>query len=196
MMKTPSLYLDRMLYPVTALGPGNRLAFWVSGCSRHCERCASPFLWQQKPEQAIPLPRLLSIVTRLLRDKKPDGLTITGGEPFDQALALSALLQQLPEKPDDILIYSGYSREELLQDPEKKALLAQVGVLIDGPYLDSQNTPDIVLRGSRNQRIFYEKPSLRLRYQPYLQQGRQIQNFIYDYEIFSVGIQNPMSADL
>ena len=43
------MYLDRILYPVTALGPGKRIAIWVSGCERHCNHCANPELWKQYP---------------------------------------------------------------------------------------------------------------------------------------------------
>ena len=45
------MYLDRILYPVTSLGPGKRLCIWVSGCNARCEGCANPELWTQRPEQ-------------------------------------------------------------------------------------------------------------------------------------------------
>ena len=47
------MYLDRILYPVTSLGPGKRLCIWVSGCNARCEGCANPELWTQRPEQFI-----------------------------------------------------------------------------------------------------------------------------------------------
>lgn len=39
------MYIDRLLYPITALGPGERIALWVSGCDRKCNKCANPELW-------------------------------------------------------------------------------------------------------------------------------------------------------
>ena len=186
-----NLYLDRVLYPVTALGPGNRLALWVSGCRRHCFHCANPELWERRPEQRVRVERLLPALNQLLREKCPDGITITGGEPFDQARALCDLLDGMEALPGDILIYTGYQLEELSERKEESRLLERVSVLIDGPYREEENQRSVVLRGSGNQRIWYFDPGQKERYQTYLQQGRQIQNFVYDYRILSVGIHTP-----
>lgn len=194
-MKGTVLYLDRVLYPVTALGPGRRLALWVSGCHRRCFHCANPELWERRPEQCVPLEGILPVLNQLLRDKRPDGITITGGEPFDQAGALSALLDGLERIPKDILVYSGYRMEELLERSEGRALLDRISVLIDGPYHEEENKASVVLRGSENQRIWFLDSGQRRRYQTYMRQGRQIQNFVYDYRILSVGIHTPCQPE-
>lgn len=194
MMEKMVLYLDRVLYPVTSLGPGRRLAIWVAGCARHCPGCANPELWECHPEQGVPLLRLLPTLKKLLAGKQPDGITLTGGEPFDQAPALTALLCGLRDRMGwkmDVLCYSGYLREELVHDPERLTLLNHLSVLIDGPYLQEENQPSFALRGSANQRIWYEDEAQRVRYEEYLRLGRQVQNFVYDYRILSVGIHNP-----
>lgn len=185
-----TLYLDRVLWPVTALGPGNRVALWVSGCGRHCRNCANPELWDRKPEQKIEVRRLAKMLDRLVREKHPDGLTVTGGEPFDQAEALVELIDSCSIPFSDILIYTGYQRMELLRFPEKKELLKRTDVLIDGPYQDEQNDPSAVLRGSSNQNIWFLNPELEKTYREYMKLGRQIQNFVYDYQILSVGIHS------
>lgn len=184
------LYLDRMLYPVTALGPGKRVALWVSGCSRHCFRCANPELWERNEAQGITAARAALWLNRILEEKKPDGLTITGGEPFDQAEALAEVFERLTAPVGDVLMYSGYRREELLLCPQKRDLLGRADVLIDGPYVDARNVPSAVLRGSSNQRIFFQNPDLENIYAEYMKKGRQIQNFVYDYQILSVGIHS------
>ncbi len=189
-MTEKELYLDRILWPVTALGPGKRAALWVAGCKRHCPYCANPELWERKPEQRISVEKAAALLRRLWREKKPEGLTITGGEPFDQATALDAVLEGLEEDPGDVLLYTGYQREELLADPHRRRLLARADVLIDGPYLEERNVPSAVLRGSENQRIFFRNARIEEKYREYLEKGRQIQNFVYDYRILSVGIHS------
>lgn len=186
-MSEEVLYLDRILWPVTALGPGNRVALWVSGCSHRCPGCANPELWERRPEQRIPVSKAVDFLERLWKEKNPDGLTITGGEPFDQAGALAGMLD-CRASWRDILIYTGYRREELLRDPCRKALLLRADVLIDGPYIEERNNPSAVLRGSENQRLIFKDAQTEKRYREYMEKGRQIQNFVYDYQILSVGI--------
>ena len=182
------LYLDRVLWPVTALGPGNRVALWVSGCRRRCLGCANPELWERRPGQKILVSKAADFLDRIWREKNPEGLTITGGEPFDQAGALARVLECSKASWGDVLIYTGYKREELLRDPYRKALLLRADVLIDGPYIEERNNPSAVLRGSENQRIFFRDAQTEKRYREYMEKGRQIQNFVYDYQILSVGI--------
>lgn len=184
------LWMDRMIYPVTALGPGNRLCIWVAGCGRKCPGCANPELWDRQDRQAMETDSLARRINRALREKPADGMTVTGGEPFDQAKALAALLDALDEPPKDLLIFTGYLLEELHGDCAKEALLMKTGVLVDGPYIREKNDGASSLRGSLNQRIHYLDPSLEAVYRPYLEKGRQIQNVVYDYQIISIGIHN------
>ena len=94
------MYVDNILYPVTALGPGRRIVIWTAGCHRHCDGCANPELWESRPYQKISPERLADMVGSLMDQKKGqvDGLTITGGEPFEQAGDLCIFLDLLREK--------------------------------------------------------------------------------------------------
>ena len=56
------MYVDRVLYPVISLGPGNRLCIWVSGCNARCNGCANPELWTQKPEQYISVENIYAVI--------------------------------------------------------------------------------------------------------------------------------------
>lgn len=184
------LYIDRILYPVTALGPGRRIGIWVSGCNHHCFRCANPELWNRRPDQIIEVEKMAQIINQLCKKYNPDGLTITGGEPFDQATELSELLDKMDGLFSDILVYSGYRKEQLVHSENKKHLLERVDVLIDGLYIDELNTSSIVLRGSENQIIHYKNSEVKKKYDSYMKLGRQIQNIVYDYKIISVGIHS------
>ena len=182
------MYIDRLLYPVTALGPGNRVALWVAGCGRHCKNCANPELWQAHPYQKTSPEKLAGYIDDFVK-KGIDGLTVTGGEPFDQAPAIAEMIHHLSEKPE-LLIFSGYKYEELLTKEDAKELLKLCDVLIDGEYIEELNDDKAVLRGSLNQQIHYLNENVRDKYEAYLKEGRKIQNFIYDYRTVSVGIHN------
>lgn len=181
------MFLDRILYPVTALGPGRRAAVWVAGCGRRCPQCANPELWRQYPQQEIPAEQAAAYLNALAADRTVDGITLTGGEPFDQPAELARFLDAL-EVHGDILAFSGYTLRELRGHEEKKSLLERVDVLIDGAYIDSLNDGTSPLRGSVNQQICFLRESVRERYEPYLKEGRKIENFVYDYRVISVGI--------
>lgn len=183
------MYIDRILYPVTALGPGNRIAIWTVGCSRRCPGCANPELWERYPQQKIAPQRLAEYINKL-SDRGIDGITISGGEPFDQAEEIKELLDLLKVKPE-VLVFSGYSIEELQGDVSKKELLEKIDVLIDGAYVEVLNDGVSALRGSTNQQIHYLREDIKEKYAEYIKQGRQIQNFVYDYKTISVGIHNP-----
>ena len=182
------MYIDRLLYPVTSLGPGNRAAIWVAGCNRYCKKCANPELWEQHEYQRIEPDRLAGAIRNVI-NTGIDGITITGGEPFKQAEELCKLIDGLPDDID-ILVFTGCKYEELLKKDSARGFLSRIDVLVDGEYIDELNDNCAALRGSTNQRIIYLKEELIPKYEAYLKEGRKIQNFIYDYKTISVGIHN------
>ncbi|MCR5734733.1 MAG: radical SAM protein [Lachnospiraceae bacterium] len=183
------MYIDRILFPVTSLGPGDRLVIWVSGCSRRCVGCANPELWERKPFQQVDAETFQNMITSQIDLKKVTGITVSGGEPFDQAEELFKLLADI-KQDRDVLVFSGYRIEEIRKDPIKNRLLDITDVLVDGEYIDSENDGRSALRGSVNQRIHILNASLSKKYDEYQKKGRQIQNFTYDYKTVSVGIHN------
>lgn len=189
--KSNSLYVERLLYPVTSLGPGKRIAIWVSGCRRQCYKCANPELWEQKPNQRIDTKVFAKMLAELFKKREVDGLTISGGEPMNQAEAILDIMNSLDEQGvfcEDILIFTGYKISEIELDKDKRALMNKAAVIIDGEYVDSQNDGISALKGSLNQNINYIKTSYKSIYENYLNLGRQIQNYVYNYDILSVGI--------
>jgi len=148
-MSVAVLYLGMLLYPVRALGPGERLGIWFAGCSLRCLGCMTPELWQTAPRFAWTPEEVLNWLDRL--PVRPRAATISGGEPFDQPQALNWMLRALRQRGvEDIWVYSGYTLEYL--QPRYLHILAQLDVLIDGPYLAHQPT-DLIWRGSANQRM-------------------------------------------
>ncbi|MDG4584359.1 MAG: 4Fe-4S single cluster domain-containing protein [Candidatus Competibacter sp.] len=140
-------------HPVTALGPGTRVALWVAGCPLHCPGCLTPHLWDAGAGAAV---AVAQVAQAILAIPYPlDGLTLTGGEPFAQAEPLAELLEHLKAaRPAwNVLCYSGYSLAGLRRWGAGSArLLAGIDVLVAGPYRERrpQTHP---LAGSNNQRI-------------------------------------------
>lgn len=178
--------IARMIAPVHSLGPGERLCLWTQGCGKNCPGCISPEL-QPFTGQEVPETALAEILISAAKGSR--ALTISGGDPLEQAESLLALLQALRPHFDDILVYTGFTLEQLqLGSPAQRACLGLIDVLIDGPYMENLNEPGCVLRGSSNQRIHYLNPALRESYEAYLKKGRLLETFSHGGRMIITGI--------
>lgn len=142
------LSLSRVHFPVTTLGPGRRLGIWFQGCSIRCPGCISADTWGPG-QRRLDIDQLLTQLAPWLREA--DGITLSGGEPFDQFEALLLLLQGLRrQSPVDILVYSGYPLERL--QPQLRKAQGLIDGLISDPY-EERLEQSLALRGSDNQRL-------------------------------------------
>lgn len=147
------MQLNKAHFPVTVLGPGRRIGLWVQGCSIGCKGCVSMDTWPADVRRAVPIAELLAWCQRVAAQGL-DGITISGGEPFDQAAALQQLLLALrtwrrqSKQAFDILCYSGYPLKTLQQ--RHPQVLALLDAVIPEPFVDNQ-PPTGVWRGSANQ---------------------------------------------
>lgn len=180
------MYIARVLYPVEVLGPGKRVGIWFAGCPRRCKGCSNPELWEFH-EQYLTTPEVVyDLVERLSKQYEIDGFTLTGGDPLLQGKDMQKLIALLRKISDDILVYTGYGKEEI--DPQ---YLNGITVLIDGVYVEERNDNSF-LRGSSNQCIYILDENLREKYEEYLKEGKnQIQNFFTSDGVISVGIHKP-----
>jgi anaerobic ribonucleoside-triphosphate reductase activating protein len=164
------VFLALLHFPVYTLGPGTRVGLWLQGCTRRCPGCAAPETWDFLPEKAVPLEDLVRRIGAFFAGPAgPDGLTISGGEPFDQPGALKELLQRLgtqdAPKVEDVLIYSGYRVETLLErHPEFFADPPLTAALVDGSF-EKGNVTDVAWKGSENQGLTIWKKEFSQRYQ-------------------------------
>lgn len=187
------MFIDRILFPVETLGPGNRLVIWTRGCSKHCIGCANPELWSTKNARNYSIEDIFKIIKNIYSKTPFDGITISGGDPLEQKEDLLALVEMVSDITDDILVYTGYELEELkeiLSCDELEKLYSNVSVLIDGTYKEELNTPEIVLRGSSNQNIYFFKEKYKNIYSEYMKQGRLVQNIYMGERLVSIGIHN------
>jgi anaerobic ribonucleoside-triphosphate reductase activating protein len=140
--------VSRLHFPVTTLGPGRRLGIWLQGCSIRCPGCISADTWPDAPG-ATTTEALVEALGPWL--PLAEGVTISGGEPFDQREALKVLLRELRRlSPLDTLVYSGYPSGDLSGWFEENPGL--IDALISEPY-DERAPQTLALRGSDNQRL-------------------------------------------
>lgn len=178
----------RILYPVEALGPGRRLCVWMQGCHRKCPGCANPELWDTNKTADLSLEFVLAMARSALRVLSLDGITITGGEPLLQAEELALLLEQLRPLCNDVLLFTGFTSEEINNCEAYKRVINNISVYVDGPYFQELNDGE-KLRGSRNQQIVIRDENLKAKYQSYMEEpSHQIDNFDTINGIASVGI--------
>lgn len=140
--------LSRAHFPVTTLGPGRRVGIWLQGCSIRCAGCISSDTWVKRMPD-ITVDELLARLMTWLREC--EGVTISGGEPFEQPVALEQLLRGVrQETAADILVYSGRCLEQLLDETCVAAGL--IDCLISEPF--ERGAPQTkYLMGSDNQRM-------------------------------------------
>ena len=147
----PSIHLYRLYHSSMVDGPGRRSVIQVSGCSIRCSGCYVPETHQRSNGLLTPISVIVNEIVAKRKDH--DGVTILGGEPFDQAEAVANLVAKLKEKDFHLTIYSGYTLENLLErlDSHIDYTLCQADLLIDGPFIRELTENAGEYRGSLNQ---------------------------------------------
>ena len=182
------LSLARMYYPVTVLGPGERLGIWLCGCSRGCEGCISPELQHYDASREFSAQEIAGMIRA--SGLHPDGITISGGEPFYHPKALNELLKSLISLSDDIIVFTGYKLSELKGSGSEAVdeALGNIAVLIDGPY-EAELNDGKGLRGSANQNIHvFKHPE---RYAGLETAERKLQTVYHNGRLLTIGIPEP-----
>lgn len=148
----PGLRVSRVLFPVRSLGDGARVGLWLQGCSLGCRGCVTPHLWSTEGGAFV----CAAALARELVQRFPtlDGVTISGGEPFEQPEGIEVFgLTLRTLGVEDIGVYTGFSLRELDSFWPGRPWTAWVRWLIDGRYEASRQGED-GWRGSVNQRMY------------------------------------------
>jgi len=148
-----SIWLYRIYHNSVVDGPGRRSVIQTSGCSLRCKGCA--FVQTHRFEHGKQV-SISSIVTEVLAHlQEHDGVTILGGEPFDQPEAVAELVSILKNQGLHITVYSGFTLEQLInrKTPAIDYILTHIDLLIDGPFISEMRDGAGEYRGSRNQRL-------------------------------------------
>lgn len=133
-------------------GPGLRLAVFVQGCSHGCLGCHNPGTHDPLGGRVMDTGE---IVQMMKENPLLDGLTLSGGEPFEQPGPCLLLAEAAQGLGLSVWVYSGYTYEQLMgmADPAVAGLLAVCDVLVDGRFVLAQRSLDLDFRGSGNQRL-------------------------------------------
>ncbi len=134
-------------------GPGLRFAVFVQGCSHGCPGCHNP---ESQPHEGGEVRSIDSLVAEVAANKLASGVTLSGGEPFEQATACAEVARRCRALGLGVWTYSGYTYEQLeagVPDASARELLDATDVLVDGPFVQSLHSFDLAWRGSSNQRL-------------------------------------------
>lgn len=133
-------------------GPGLRYSVFVQGCTHACPGCHNP---ESQPFDGGYKADIAEIMNDIRANPLCRSITITGGEPFDQACACAALARMLKHEGYGVWAYTGYLFEDLSQSTREGVddLLEHIDVLVDGPFVESLKSLELDWRGSSNQRV-------------------------------------------
>ena len=140
-------------------GPGWRFVCFVQGCPHHCPGCHNPESHDPAGGKEMTVEE---VAKQLLGNPLTDGLTLSGGEPFAQAEDCLALARIAHANGLNVWSYSGWTFEHLRDHgtEAQKSLLAELDVLVDGPFVLAERSLALSWRGSRNQRVIDVPASL------------------------------------
>ena len=131
-----------------ANGPGSRFVVWMQGCTLGCPGCFNPTTHDASGGREV----LVEELAREMKESGSEGLSLSGGEPLQQAQGAVALLDAARALGMSTLAFSGYTIDEIRALPHGNDVLARLDVLIDGRYVSTERLAT-GLRGSANQRI-------------------------------------------
>jgi len=142
--------------PVTeAEGPGARFAVWVQGCAIRCPGCCNPHMFDAEGGEAVEPEDLLARLDEVRG--RVEGITLLGGEPFEQAAALVPFVRRARERGLSVVAFSGHRIEPLRRDRPTGAreLLDEVDLLVAGPFVASLPESRRRWAGSDNQEFHF-----------------------------------------
>ena len=137
-------------------GPGFRTSVYCAGCRHACPGCHNPQSW------AFDQGREMSVgeIMRIIEADPYANVTFSGGDPMYQAAGFAELAREIHRRTNkDIWCFTGFTFESLINEDQRE-LLAEVDVLVDGPFVQSLRDEDLLFRGSSNQRIIDVQASL------------------------------------
>ena len=101
-----TLHLHAIEHFSQANGPGLRTVVWFQGCTLGCPGCFNPATHDSRGGRTVDTRELVTEIRSL--GQQIEGVSISGGEPFQQPEALLDLLTGLGDSHLSRLVFSGY----------------------------------------------------------------------------------------
>lgn len=133
-------------------GPGDRFVIWTQGCRKGCKNCYNPETWSHYKNNLITIEEIINQI----KDSNATGVTISGGDPFEQPREIFSLLEKISllDLKDGVIVFTGYTIEEIKTIPQLESCLKYIDLLIDGKYFEDLRISS-GLAGSSNQQFHF-----------------------------------------
>ena len=134
----------------TVDGPGFRTSIYIAGCRHQCPGCHNPSSWDFNAGEEMGLNELMDII----KEEEFD-VTLTGGDPLYHPKEVKELTALIKEAGYSTWIYTGFTIEEIMADPTLMNVIMNCEAIVEGRFIEKLRDPDLLFRGSSNQRIVY-----------------------------------------
>ncbi len=94
----------------------------------------------------------LSEIMDIVRDEDFD-VTLSGGDPLFNPEPVRNLIEALKHDGRNVWIFTGFRWEEIMASEKLRDAVELADVVVDGPFVESLRNPDLLFRGSSNQRL-------------------------------------------
>lgn len=138
-------------------GRGIRMTIFTQGCPHHCAGCHNPHTHDPLGGREVAVTEIIELMQS---NPLIDGITFSGGEPFEQIEAVKYIAHEAHRLRLTVWCYTGWTWEQIMSDPRKRGLLAYIDVLVDGRFDLKQRSLELKWRGSKNQRVIDVAESL------------------------------------
>ncbi len=135
-----------------ANGFGIRVSIFCTGCTHKCPGCFNE-LYQDPNYGEKWTQEQTDLVVKYMEDTAVKGLTLLGGEPFQNTWLVDVIREVKKQTNKEIWAYSGYTYEKLIEDEDRLEMLKECDILIDGPFIQELKDLKLRFRGSSNQRV-------------------------------------------
>ncbi len=139
----------------TVDGPGFRTSIYLAGCNHRCPGCHNPQSWDFSGGNQMSIEEIMEIV----REEDFD-VTLSGGDPLSSPESTLFLINALKADGRNVWLFTGYTWEQIMASSQLKEIVSKVDVVVDGPFMEHLKDPDLLFRGSSNQRLIRVKESL------------------------------------
>jgi anaerobic ribonucleoside-triphosphate reductase activating protein len=149
-MSETTLRVLRVIDGTSVDGPGLRTSIYLAGCDHRCPGCHNPQSWDFAGGTPMTVDRLVDIIAEADFD-----VTLSGGDPLYQLDGVIELARRVKALGKNLWCYTGFTYEEILADERLSRVLPWIDTLVDGPFVQALRDPELIFRGSSNQRILH-----------------------------------------
>ena len=155
MSNEPIYHVMDIIRGTTVDGPGFRTSIYLAGCTHGCPGCHNPQSHSFDAGQPMTLGEIIDIVR-----EEEFNVTLSGGDPLCSPKATATLAAEIRKLGLSVWLYTGYTWESFLESDLLREAVADVDVVVEGPFIRALRDTDLLFRGSSNQRIVDVKASL------------------------------------